>query len=132
MLRNAKNWFMLRRAVTMRRVRFRAIITLDHTHARLGTPLHPAAKEYPNHTHALVVRARRPRPPGYSRSFPAEICWDDEQPLHPGDRAVVTITVTDDEADAFFAAGQRFTLWSGGDVGRGVVSRRVFTEHAPS
>jgi len=30
--------------------------------------------------------------------FPAEICWDGERSLHPGDRAIVTIMVTDDEA----------------------------------
>jgi hypothetical protein len=115
----------------MRRVRFRAIITLDSAQRCPSSPLHPAASEYLNHTHKLIVQARQPRPPGHTRSFPAEICWDDEQPLHPGDRAEVTITVTDDEADGFFEAGQRFTLWSGGDVGHGVVSRRVLFEHAP-
>jgi hypothetical protein len=43
----------------------------------------------------------------------------------------VTITVRDDEADAFFDAGLRFALWSGSDVGHGIVSRRVFTDYAP-
>jgi hypothetical protein len=123
---------MPRQVIAMRRLRFRAIITLASAQACPGTPLHPAVSGYLNHTHALMVRARKPHPPGHSRAFPAEICWDGEQPLHPGDRAVVTITVTDDEAAEFFGAGQRFTLWSGGDVGRGVVSRRVFTENAPS
>ncbi len=45
---------------------------------------------------------------------------------------MVTVTVTDDEAGEFFEAGQRFTLWSGGDVGHGTISRRVFTEYGPS
>jgi hypothetical protein len=46
--------------------------------------------------------------------------------------AVVTITVTGDEAAACLGAGQRFTLWSGGDVGQGIISRRAWTEHGPS
>jgi hypothetical protein len=28
-------------------------------------------------------------------------------------------------------AGQRFTLWSGGDIGHGTVTREVFTEYSP-
>jgi hypothetical protein len=117
--------------VQMRQVKFRALITLDPAGAHPGTPLHPTAEKYLNHTRALMVRARSPRPPGHARCFPAEICWDDDQPLHPGERAEVTITVRDDEADAFFDAGLRFALWSGSDVGHGIVSRRVFTDYAP-
>lgn len=97
-----------------------------------GTPLHRPAGAYPNRTHALVVRARSVRMPAITRNFPAEICWDDEEPLRPGDRAEVTVTVTDDEAVAFFEAGCRFALWAGEDIGHGVVSRRVYTEHGPS
>jgi hypothetical protein len=116
----------------VQQIRFRALITLDPAWAHPGTPLHPAADQYPNHTHALVVRAQIPRQLGGDRSFPAVICWDDDQPLHPGEHAVVTITVRDDKADAFFEAGQRFALWSGEDVGSGVVSRRVFSDYIPS
>jgi hypothetical protein len=116
--------------VMVRRFRFRALIMLDPAAPRPAA-LHPPAGQYPNHTHGLMIQAHSPQT-GLARYFPAELCWDSEQPLHPGDRAVVTITVTDDEAGAFFGAGQRFTLWSGGDVGRGVVSRRVFTDNSPS
>jgi hypothetical protein len=117
--------------VKVRRFRFRALITLD------GTEPHPrlprkGRREYPNHTRDLMVEARPLRGAGCTRHFTAELCWDSEQPLHPGDRAEVTITVTDDEARAFFDAGQRFTIWSGGGVGHGVVSRRVFTDNSPS
>jgi len=79
-----------------------------------------------------MIRARPLRNAGSSRIFPAELCRGSEEPLHPGDRAEVTIAVTDDEARAFFDAGQRFTLWSGGEVGHGTISRRVFTENSPS
>lgn len=117
--------------IVMRQLRFRALITLDPAGMHPGTPLHRPADAYANHTRALMVRAHSPRPPAAIRMFPAEICWDDDGPLHPGDRAEVTVTVTGDDAPAFFDAGCRFALWSGGDIGHGVVSRRVFTEHGP-
>jgi hypothetical protein len=44
----------------------------------------------------------------------------------------VTVTVTDDDADGYFDAGQEFTLRSGGEVGHGTVARRVFTDNSPS
>jgi hypothetical protein len=69
---------------------------------------------------------------GGCRYFETEICWDGEAPLLPGDQAVVTLTVTDGDAAAFLATGPPFTLWSGGDVGHGTITRRVFTEHGPS
>lgn len=115
----------------MRQFRFRALITLDRAEPR-PSALRPPARQYPNHTRALMIEARPLRGIGGSRYFPAELSWDSERPLHPGDRAVVTITVTDGEARAFFDAGQRFTIWSGGDVGHGVISRRVFTGNSPS
>jgi hypothetical protein len=43
----------------------------------------------------------------------------------------VTITVTDDQAPAYFGPGQPFTLW-GECAGHGVVCRRVFTDFGPS
>jgi len=44
---------------------------------------------------------------------------------------VVTITVTDGLAEAFFAPGQQFTIWNGSDVGHGIISRRIFTTSGP-
>jgi hypothetical protein len=124
----------------MRQVRYRALIALDPVPAEPGalsmptTARRPKAskpRQYPNHTHALMVRAQCLSNPSYARCFPAELSWDDERPLHPGDRAEVTITMTDDEAAAFFGAGQRFSLWSGTDIGHGTISRRVYTEYGP-
>jgi hypothetical protein len=115
----------------MRRARFRAFIALDPPAADRVLSLRRRAEQYPDHTHALMVRAPSLRSPGRVRYFPAEICWDGEEPLRPGDRAEVTIAITDDETAAFFAAGQCFTLWSGGDIGHGTVTRRVFTEYSP-
>jgi hypothetical protein len=124
----------------MRQVRYRALIALDPTPAGPDAPSMPTTprrpkaskpRQYPNHTHALMVRAQSLSDPSYARCFPAELSWDDERPLHPGDRAEVTITMTDDEAAAFFGAGQRFSLWSGTDIGHGTISRRVYTEYGP-
>lgn len=67
-----------------------------------------------------------------ARLLPAEIWWEDEELLRPGDRATVTARVIDDHAGDFLDAGQRFTLWSGGEVGHGTVYRRVFTDYGPS
>ncbi|HSZ42703.1 MAG TPA: hypothetical protein VK817_22300 [Trebonia sp.] len=116
----------------MRQVRYRAVIALDPEGERrpFGHASH-ADPEYHCHTRDLMVRASSLRAPARSRSFPAELCWDDGKPLHPGDRHVVTITVLDDDAPAFLDAGQRITLWAGSEVGHGTISRRVLTEYGP-
>ena len=92
-----------------------------------------AGDEWFSHTRELMLQAESREKPGFYRSFTAELCWDDgETPLHPGDRHVVTVTLTDDEARMFFKPGQRFTLWSGAEVGHGTISRQVFSEYGPS
>ena len=136
----------------MKQVRYRAVIALDP--ARPEQPRHipmvhrqrvmfpnprsaaflPAPPEdtYLSYTHELMLRAESRLKPGHYRTFSAVLCWDDEDtPLHPGDRHVVTVTLTDEEAQEYFGAGLSFTLWSGRDVGHGTISRRVFTEHGP-
>jgi hypothetical protein len=105
--------------------RFRAIVTLDAT-----APTVPAL-HYPGGLHAVMVHACRRDEPSRDRYFPAGLCRDDERPLGPGDHALVTITVTDDEAECFLGAGQHFTLWTGGEVGHGIISRRAFTLSGP-
>lgn len=122
----------------MHQVRYRALIKLDPVESQRGAfrsppDLHLAAipAQYANHTHALMIRAHCLTRPTYARCFPAEISWDDEEPLHAGDRAEVTITMIDDEAVAFFDAGQRFSLWNGAEVGHGTISRQVHTEYGP-
>lgn len=126
----------------MHTVRYRALITIDPIPARAATQtsgsytrpdahLASIPRQLANHTHALMVRAHCLSKPSYARCFPAELSWDDGQPLHPGDRAEVTITMIDDEACAFFGAGQRFSLWNGEEVGHGTISRQVHTEYGP-
>lgn len=114
----------------MRQYRFRALVTLDQA-AREGP-----ARRLPGRTHALTTHACcLVQPfchPGY---FPAVIARDEELPLPPRGRAMMTITLADGEAEAFFAPGKRFTIWADGAVGRtirgegligyGVISRRT-------
>jgi hypothetical protein len=69
---------------------------------------------------------------GQALLLPAEIWRDGVVPLRPGDRVKVTARVSDDHADAFLDAGARFTLWSGVEVGHGIIYRRVFTDYGPS
>ena len=117
-----------KQVVGVRRFRFRAVISLDS----LGGNVGKLTKEYANRTHVLMVQTHCPGPPGSVRTLPAEICWDDGQPLHPGDHAVVTITMTDDDAGTLFSAGHPFRLWCGGVVGHGTISRKVFSDYSPS
>jgi hypothetical protein len=105
----------------VRPFRFRALVGL---HGVL--PGH-AAQQYVSPTHALMLRAARLRHPSQQRFFSAEIAWDDQQPLRAGDRAVVTITLADEDTELFFAAGQRFTLWNGDNIGYGIISRQIST-----
>lgn len=129
---HARQRLVPRQVMKVRQFKFRALITLDPVEPRSGD-LHRSARQYPNHTRALMILARPLRAgAGAARPLPAEIWWDGEEPLRPGDHATVTAMVSDDQADAFLDAGQRFTLWSGEDVGHGTVYRRVFTDYGPS
>jgi hypothetical protein len=100
---------------------FRALIALD-----AEAPGHGVG-QYASPTHALMLRAARLSLPACHRLFRAEVCWDDHQLLKPGDRAVVTIELADDDAEMYFAAGHRFTIWNGSDIGYGTISRQIFT-----
>jgi hypothetical protein len=105
--------------------RFRAAITLDPAAG-------PSAREHASGTRALLVHGTRNGEPGTGKFFPAMMTWDDEEnPLRPGDRAVVTVTIADAEAPAYLAAGQHFGLWGAGG-GHGVISRPACTAAGPS
>jgi hypothetical protein len=78
-----------------------------------------------------MVHASRTGSLADDKYFPATLTWDEPGELRPGGRAVVTITLTDEEAPAYLEAGQPFALWGGGS-GYGVITRRVFTSGSPS
>jgi hypothetical protein len=109
----------------MKRFRYRALVELDRP-ARDGP-----GRQYPSGTRALMVHAWHiGQPPGH-RYFPATIVQDDQEPLQSGQHVVVTITVTDDDAPSYLAPGQPIAIW-GETTGRGIISRRVFTDSGPS
>jgi hypothetical protein len=113
----------------MRRFRFRALVMIESLAP--GRPRRDSGGLESSATHALMVHASRSGQPSSGKYFPATISRDDGQPLEPGERQVVTITIADDEADLFLAPGRPFRIWGGGS-GRGIVSRRVFTDSGPS
>jgi hypothetical protein len=110
-------------AVTL--FKFRALVDFDPVAA--GTP----ARAFHSGTCALTVHATHIGEPRGDRYLQAMMTWDDQQDRWPGDHAIVTITVADQKATEYLAAGQRFTLWGGGS-GHGIVSRQVFTDGSPS
>ena len=109
----------------MKPFRFRALVTLDVPTVK------GAGRQYPSGTRSLMVHAWHAGQLSSDKYFPATIAEEKGMPLQPGMPAVVTITVVDDEAPAYFSPGQVFTLW-GACGGHGIVSRRVFTDFGPS
>ena len=108
----------------MTQYRFRAVLTLD-------APLNSRRSNYESGTRHLLVHAWRLDEPLLGKYLPAMILSDGGEPLEPGASQVATIAVTDDEALLYLAPGQPFTLWGTG-AGRGIISRRVFTDQGPS
>lgn len=53
-------------------------------------------------------------------------CDGDRQYLAGNPRFVVTLRVADDDVAHYLGIGRHFNLWLGGDVGEGVVTRRLF------
>ena len=91
----------------MRQFRFRALIMLD-----------PAAGEYAVRCGRGGKRACCLIEPGYHTYFPAVIEAEEEQPPRGTPHALITATLSDSEARAFFVPGQRFTIWADALVGR--------------
>ena len=102
----------------MRRYKYQALVTL----LGRGGGGHPAP--LPGPTSRMVVRAENHRTHAI-RLFNALVSASSD--TVPGDsHVIVTVTVLGDDAAECLAAGEGFTLWRGHDVGRGVVTRRVF------
>jgi hypothetical protein len=85
----------------MRQYKFRALVMLD-----------PAAREDAVQCDRGGARACCVVEPGYCMYFPAMLSLEAAAPPQAKEHAVVTIALNDREAGAFFAPGQRFTIWS--------------------
>jgi len=90
----------------MRQYRFTALVMLD-----------PAAGEYAVRYGRGGTRACCLVEPSYHTYFPAVIEAKEEQPSRGAPHALITATLSDSEAGAFFAPGQRFTIWADALVG---------------
>lgn len=74
----------------------------------------------------MVVKACH-RGTGQVRLFPALISRGQDSPAQLGDAEILTtVTVTGDDAGGCLPPGEPFTLWRGGHIGDGVITRRLF------
>jgi hypothetical protein len=103
----------------VKRYRFRALVTLGPA-ASAGP-----ARRIPSRMRVLTAHACCLVQPAYHcEYFPAVISRDAELPL--ARHAMMTIALTDGEAEALFAPGQRFTIWDDGMVGRTIRAEGLF------
>lgn len=105
----------------MKRYKYQALVTLNP--AGDGT----APVKLGTDPRRMVVRAvndesRR------SQVFSVLVSSDDDgRPFRPGsDQVVVTLRLAGDDVGDYLHVGGHFDLWLGGDVGEGVVTRRLF------
>jgi hypothetical protein len=97
----------------VRQYRFRALVT-SVPEAGEG----PAGR-LPNPARAPTAYACCLIQPAYHHEyFPAVISRAEEPSLPPAGHAMMTVALAEGEARAFFAPGQRFTIWADGTVGR--------------
>jgi hypothetical protein len=65
---------------------------------------------------------------GHSQMFTALVSCEDEAPFRAhGHQMLVTLRLAGDDITDYLHSGGYFDLWLGGDVGHGVVTRRLFT-----
>jgi hypothetical protein len=104
----------------VKRYKFQALVTL-------GSPQDGGlATISRDETRRVVLRGRR-HETGRSGLFDALATRNGEKPPWPEDNPMImTIVVMCDHPREYFGIGDRFTFWLGGDIGRGIVTRRLF------
>ncbi|HEY6295118.1 MAG TPA: hypothetical protein VIX15_05590 [Streptosporangiaceae bacterium] len=102
----------------MKRCKFQALVTPNASGE--------ARAKLSSGSHRMVVRVENSET-RRSQVFAALVDADEEGPFRPGKPEVMVIlrVIGDDIAD-YLHIGSHFSLWSGSDVGRGVVTRRLF------
>jgi hypothetical protein len=102
----------------MKRCKFQALVTpsaSDEARAKLSAG-----------SHRMVLRVENSET-HRSQVFAALVDADEEGPFRPGKPEImVTLRVIGDDQADYLDIGSHFSLWSGHDVGRGVVTRRLF------
>ncbi len=103
----------------MKRYKYRALVTLVPPHD--GEPEAPL----PGGACRMVVRAHHPET-RCNKLFSALVTASDDPPPPGSFHIAVTMTVLGDDANECLGPCGEFTLWRGHDIGRGVITRRVF------
>lgn len=102
----------------MKRYKFQAVVTLDPPAARAAVA--------PGHIRRMVVRAQHHGSQD-SQLFSALVTEAGENlPWRDDDHVVLNIALAGENPGEYFDVGDHFALWLGGDVGHGVVTRRLF------
>jgi hypothetical protein len=74
----------------------------------------------------MILRGRNDES-GRSQVFTALVSCDDDGLFRPGSpRRLVMLQLAGDDVADYLHIGGHFDLWLGGDVGDGVVTRRLF------
>lgn len=104
----------------MKRYKFQALVTLTgQEESGPGPHLGPEP-------HRMVV-CGRDEETKRSQFFSALISCDDDEPFRPGGcQRLVTMRLAGDDVASYFGIGGHFDLWLGDDIGRGIVTRRLF------
>jgi hypothetical protein len=75
----------------------------------------------------MVLRGRD-ADSGRSRLFAALVSCEEGGPFRPSSTSVLaTVRLSGDDVPRYVHPGSRFELWLGHEVGRGLVTRRLFT-----
>ncbi len=104
----------------VKRYKYQALVTMYAAKGRgPDTTLGPAPQR-------MVLRGRNEET-RRSQLFTALVSCDDDGPFRPGgSQLLVTLRLAGDDVADYFTVGGHFELWQGGDVGQGVVTRRLF------
>ena len=104
----------------MKRYKFQALVTLAGQE-NAGPAVHLGPEP-----HRMVV-CGRDEETKRSQFFSALISCDDDGPFRPGGcQQLVTMRLAGDDVASYFGIGGHFDLWLGDDIGRGIVTRRLF------
>lgn len=104
----------------MKRYKFQALVTLGHP-AKGGLAEMPGGQ-----TRRMVLRAQHHQTHA-SQFFTALVTDNGENPSWLGDdHVIMTVALVGDDTSEYFDIGDHFALWLGSDIGRGVVTRRLF------
>ena len=104
----------------MKRYKFQALVT--------PYPDQEAREKLSSGSHRMVVRAQSSET-RRSQVFSALVDGQDEGPFRPGKpQLMVTLRVIGDDVSDYLEIGSHFSLWSGVDVGQGIVTPACSSE----